>query len=459
MEELYKNNDYKMHYVDHESGFSLLYSEKDHDTLFLNPLATVLWTKSENSLKPARYAKLFAEIMKIPRAEDYCENVVLDMHQKGLLISGSGTDKVSNNSELNNYPLRQIYFYVTRSCNARCYHCYQPTMTASDNIRDEKKISKDSFMALVENAIPLGLQSVKLTGGEPFLRDDLGDIIKAIAGKGLSVSVETNGYYIDEAMADLLVKNDVDVSISLDSGSEVIHDRLRSLHGSYKRVLNAIRLLKEREANPKVIMAISKKNIDQAEDVIKVASEYGCEFIKFNPVNTLGIAKKLDNEKILLSVDEIMELYKNRREWERKYDVFLFLEGPPSFSSIYEIVSGHSAVCPFTDILGILADGSISFCGVGNSNPELVFGNITEYGFDIGQFWRKAKPLVEVRNILNQTLDGVCKKCLLSSFCRGSCRALAYCKFNSFKAPHPWCKEAYDQKLFPAYYLPSMVAD
>lgn len=456
---LRKNQDYILQHVDPETGFGLLYSQKYDDCIFLNPIATALWKTSTDFVDPFWESRLFAETSQIPGEADYLADVVSDMRQKELLLSPREMSQVhekdSPKKDKKSYALEQIYFYATEECNARCYHCYQPTIRVKGNPRQRQtnQISQEAFLEFVENALSLGVRSVKITGGEPLLRADLGDLVRGLRKLGVNISIETNGFLIDEMVADMLVEQEVEVSISLDAGSAALHDTLRGLPGSFERVTKSLRILSDRGCEPKVIMSVSRRNFGEVENVLNVATTNGCRLVKFNPVNTLGLAKRLNLSKILLAVGEIMALYKKRKEMESKFGVFIFIEGPPSFASIYEIVNGHAAVCPFTNILGVLADGSLSFCGIGNSYPELVFGRIDDKEFKIQRFWQDADPLVQVRHILTRNLRGVCGRCVLRSYCNGSCRALAYGEFQSFEAPHPWCQSSFEEGLFPPHYL------
>jgi SynChlorMet cassette radical SAM/SPASM protein ScmF len=310
-----------------------------------------------------------------------------------------------------------------------------------------------AFIRLVEEAIDLGLQHVKITGGEALLRADLFEIIREVRALGIDVSMETNGYLIDPTIADLLIRYQVGVSISLDGGSAATHDKLRGHPGSFDRVVRALRMLSDRGSDPKVIMSISRRNLDEVEAVIAVAVENGSRMVKLNPVNTLGQAARLSATTFLLSIEELIDLYRRRQELEARYDVFLFLEGPPAFASIFEIATGHSAICPFTNLLGVLADGSLSFCGVANTCDELILARIDDDGFDLRRFWNEAKPLLEVRELMSRRIQGVCSQCILEPFCKGSCRALAYGAYKRFLAPHPWCQVAFEDGCFPAHYL------
>ncbi len=454
-----KNRNYILHHIDSETGYGLLYSQKNGDCIFLNTLATILWKIPSDFVDTETVTRLFTERLKIPGVGEYLLNVISDMRQMGLLHSNSEDSQIDENTSKemsrNNYTLEQIYFYATKECNARCYHCYQPTIRVKDGPRElqTNQINGKSFLKFIESALPLGLKSVKISGGEPLLRSDLEEIIRGIRQLGIHVSIETNGFLINDKLADMLAEQEVGITISLDGGSAAVHDSLRGLPGSFERVTNALRLLSDRGCKPQVIMSISHRNLGEVENVLKAAITNGCHLVKLNPVNTLGLAQTLKDSKILLTVDEIMSLYKRRKELESKFGVFIFIEGPLSFASIYEIINGHAGICPFTNILGVLSDGSLSFCGIGNSCPELIFGRIDEDGFDIQRFWQEADPLVQIRRLLSCKHEGVCGQCIFENFCKGSCQALAYGEFKSFLAPDPWCQNAFEKGLFPDYYL------
>lgn len=459
-----KSPDYVLAHADAESGYGLLYSASLYDCLFLNPLAVALWRAPVDNVDPERDGRVFEEVFPIPGGAHYLGSVVRELAERGVLLAtgDDGEPRPSRtcrgsggNAQGAVPPLEQVYFYATRQCNARCYHCYQPTSTVEGGPRgpDETQLGAEGFLRFLETALPLGARGIKITGGEPLLRSDFRAIAGGARGMGLAVSVETNAFLLDEGMADFLAGMEIEVSVSLDGGSAEVHDRLRGLPGSFDRVTRALRMMVERGASPTTIMAISRRNLADVENVLATAASLGVRRVKFNPVNSLGTARRLQRSNVLLEVEEIMDLYARRRELEERHGVFLFLEGPPSFATVHEAVTGHNAVCPFTRIIGILADGSVSYCGVGNSCPELVFGNVTDDGFDTGRFWRTAEPLVEARTIVAGRLDGVCALCVLAPYCRGSCRALAYGELGSFRAPHPFCQTAYDRGRFPAHYL------
>ena len=94
------------------------------------------------------------------------------------------------------------------------------------------------------------------------------------------------------------------VSISLDGGSPEVHDSLRGLRGSFDKATKALILLAERGSETQIIMALSRRNLNEVEQVLEIASKHKCSLVKLNPVNTLGTAQRLKRDEILLDPAE-----------------------------------------------------------------------------------------------------------------------------------------------------------
>ena len=89
-------------------------------------------------------------------------------------------------------PLNQIYFYLTDGCNLRCRHC-----SIAPEYQTEGKaaaaLDLELFRHIVDQAKPLGLSSVKLSGGEPLIHPQISEILDYLWGQDLRLSIETNG--------------------------------------------------------------------------------------------------------------------------------------------------------------------------------------------------------------------------------------------------------------------------
>jgi len=115
----------------------------------------------------------------------------------------------------NDYPLEQLYFYLTQGCNLRCRHCWLAPEYRSE-ANPGKYLSAKLFKQIVEEAKDLGLTRVKLTGGEPFLNPDIQEMLEYIRSEELGLTVETNGLLCTPEIAhQLSLCKDTFISVSL----------------------------------------------------------------------------------------------------------------------------------------------------------------------------------------------------------------------------------------------------
>jgi radical SAM protein with 4Fe4S-binding SPASM domain len=127
----------------------------------------------------------------------------------------------------------------------------------------------------------------------------------------------------------------------------------------------------------------------------------------------------------------------------------------PAFHSLTSICGGRvvGGRCGFKHLLGILADGRVSFCGMGYRAREYVFMQAGDASLE--EVWNDDPQLQHVRRLLPERLEGVCANCVARSACQGGCRAEAYEIYGSLTAPSPACQQLYDAGLFPIQRLVS----
>ena len=90
------------------------------------------------------------------------------------------------------FPLNQIYFYLTEGCNLRCRHCWIAPKHQAEG-KAATALAYDLFRHIVDQAKPLGLSGVKLTGGEPLIHPRIKEILDYLRGQDLTVTIESNG--------------------------------------------------------------------------------------------------------------------------------------------------------------------------------------------------------------------------------------------------------------------------
>jgi MoaA/NifB/PqqE/SkfB family radical SAM enzyme len=105
-----------------------------------------------------------------------------------------------------------VQFYVTARCNLTCQQCN--IIYANSDVRE---CTLEEIYRIADNFAELGVAMVLLTGGEPYVRKDLPQIIKAFESRGVHVRMQTNGLASEEQIAESIAAGGKDISISLDS--------------------------------------------------------------------------------------------------------------------------------------------------------------------------------------------------------------------------------------------------
>lgn len=175
--------------------------------------------------------------------------------------------------KLNRGEVRDAVLAVTYDCNGRCKFC---------NIwKSPESFSLDSQ---AYQRLPQTLQSVNISGGEPFLREDLPEVVRVISKTSpqAKIIISTNGLSpsLIKKQIEKIVKyrRNIGIAVSLD-GIGRIHDELRGFAGAYGLVLETVRILKELGIGDlKIAFTLNDKNINQLKRVYRLSKELGVEF-------------------------------------------------------------------------------------------------------------------------------------------------------------------------------------
>ncbi len=346
------------------------------------------------------------------------------------------------------YPLNSIYLYLTDRCNLRCRHCwivpdYSDGLESPNTEVDIKYIKK-----AVIDAKGIGLGYVKLTGGEPFLRKDILDIIQYLWEQGITVDIETNGTRLNKEIAEFLKKTGVNqVSVSLDSTDATQHDKFRGVKGCHRDAVNGLALLTENKINTQVIMTLYKENVSEIEKLADLSSRMGVDSLKINPVMPTGRGKIFFDSNENVKTDELIKLDRwIEEELLSRYSIDIYFDIPIGLKSLHSIKNRRLFECNILTVIGILSDGTISLCGIGETESGLNMGNIVKD--DICEVWENNSILQALRREIPRNLDGICGRCIFKFKCRGACRACVYSMTGNLTGPFFTCDEAYRKGLF-----------
>ena len=349
-------------------------------------------------------------------------------------------------------PLNQIYFYLTEGCNLRCRHCWIMTEQESASPSTSKSLlDLQLFESIMEQAQPLGLSAVKLTGGEPFLHPDIRPMLEIIQAAQVRLTVETNGVLLTPDLANMMAScHRPFVSVSLDGTDPETHEWVRQVPGSFQAALRGLGYLVQAGIRPQIIFSLMRKNRGQVEAIIRLAQEVGAESVKFNLIQPSPRGDKMREEGETLTITEIVDIGRwVERELAPSFDLPLVFSHPPAFIPLKRVIgkNGTRATCGILGIIGVLANGSYALCGIGSHIPELVFGHASRDS--LAEVWQNHPVLREIREGLPERLGGICQDCLLKRKCLGFCLAQNYYHSRDLWTPYWFCKEAQAAGLFP----------
>jgi SynChlorMet cassette radical SAM/SPASM protein ScmF len=344
------------------------------------------------------------------------------------------------------YPLSSLYLYLADQCNLSCGHCW---ISPDFSQYQKNGISLDSLKKTILEAKSLGLQSVKLTGGEPLLYRDIDALLEFLEAEGINIIIETNGTLFTDRILDSLKSCSVEqISVSLDAGTAELHDALRGVKGSFDQAIAGLRLLSEYGFEFQVIMTLHRKNCTEIPGLILLCEELGAGSLKINPLIPCGRGRDLFENKQNLYPSELMELYQMvEKGYSSDNEINIIFDLPVALRSIKDIEKRGIIECKILGILGILANGDFSMCGIGQTTDDLRMGNI--YKDSIKDVWQNNSILSDLRQDLPNRLKGICGRCIFRFQCLGSCRANAYTITNDLFAPYFLCQESYESGLFP----------
>ena len=168
------------------------------------------------------------------------------------------------------FPLR-VMFELTYRCNFHCKHCYVP-----EHYRKKGELKTEEIFSILDQLKEIGCFYLGFTGGEPFVREDIGEILWYAKRCGFEIIIYTNGSLIDERIGSQLEHlgpNRVDITIP--AMSKAAFERITGIPGSRDRVFAAIRLLHENRINLGFKTCLLKENESEIKEIRDFAASLG----------------------------------------------------------------------------------------------------------------------------------------------------------------------------------------
>ena len=219
-------------------------------------------------------------------------------------------------SDLFNRPINYLRISVTDRCNLRCIYCLPPE--GINLLPHSEILAYEEIATIVRLAAELGINKLRLTGGEPLVRAKLPELVAMLADIDAidDISLTTNGALLKEYASELKQTGLKRVNVSLDSLNQDKFERI-TRHRKLSDVLQGIEAAKACGLNPVKINMVVMRGINDDEILgfakLTITEGWHVRFIELmpfvtdNPPEGHSIGRKANIHPQFISADEIKE--------------------------------------------------------------------------------------------------------------------------------------------------------
>ena len=296
-------------------------------------------------------------------------------------------------------PLRDLRISVTDRCNFRCPYCMPREVFSEDYpyLAREEILSFEELDHLVSSLIPLGIEKVRLTGGEPLLRRDFVKLVEKISAHDVEVAVTTNGVLLGSQAKSLADAGLDRVTVSLDALDNETFQKMTDSDVDVSVVLAGIDAAIAAGLTPVKVNTVVRRGVN--EHAIQEMVEYfsGTDVIvRFIEYMDVGSSNSWRIEEVI-TAQEIREVL---------FEKFDLMEIPPQNAShvakLWQTTGG--------DKIGFITSISEPFCGDcsrGRISSEGKFYNclFAENGFDLKPYLRSRATSSEIQELVRSVWE------------------------------------------------------
>lgn len=310
------------------------------------------------------------------------------------------------------------YVHVSQRCDLRCRFCYSER-------RDRKHLTDPSLERLcraINLLAELGCTKLIISGGEPFLRDDLVGIVRHAHTRGMNnIAVLTNGLSVTKKNVEPLAEFVSCIAVAFDGASPDARAHLRGTQ-HFKQLVKAIEAIRDAGIEARILPTLHAKNLDDIPRYQQLAHNLGAT-LNFS----LLTADTCALGDFALMGDQL-----------RKLGVLSADGSLPigdSFEQATSTLSVRRSCGAGSRTLSVAADGTIYPCHMLHRN-EFAMGNAF---FDYSGQIRESIVIRRLQEIGVDSITG-CKFCSISYVCGGGCRARAYLTTGKLESQDPYCE-------------------
>jgi len=326
--------------------------------------------------------------------------------------------RIHKSAKKNSFPLR-VMFELTYRCNFHCKHCYVP-----QSYRNYNELKTKEVLSILNQLKDIGCFYLGFTGGEPFIREDIIDILWYAKKLGFEIIIYTNGSLINEEIARELQRlrpNKIDITIP--AMTETAFERISGMPGSRDKVFGAIDLLYKNGVNLGFKTCVLKENESEIKDIQDFAA-------------SLGALHRLD-DMFSPRLDGSKEPYRYRGRLSNNANI------RESKANFREFISDNSCAISENSRLfkcgvgvsqaAITSLGELKMCLMIDYPKYKILSEVRGQRSDLKDAWKRLKELVVS---IQPNKNYQCNTCKLQPYCKW-CPAMGWLYNRSFTSCEP----------------------
>ena len=325
-----------------------------------------------------------------------------------------------------------VTWEITQACNLACSHC----LSADVRTPGRGELDTAQCLALIDELARMEVFQVNIGGGEPFLRDDMLQLLAHAHARGITTCVSTNGTVLDADIVDELLCMDepVYLQVSLDGARAATNDAIRGA-GTFARIVAAVELLAAAGyPDLSLNMVVTSVNAGELAEFHALAGSYGARtrLSRFRPSGA-GCAT--------------WEEYRLSREQLAALSAFLGEHPGISTGDSFFALAPESRRALGLDMCGaakmtcaVAPDGGVYPCAF-LCDPAFLAGNVAAE--PLAEIFAASPVLEAFRRLEVES----CRSCDRFSACHGGCPAIGYYLTHELGSPDPECLRAQVQEV------------
>lgn len=330
---------------------------------------------------------------------------------------------------------------LTRDCFMKCRYCYAGA-NYSEVARKENTLELEYINKIVLEAKELGIKHIDLTGGDPFIRKDIFEVLSIFEQNNITTSLSTKKFLSETDIKKLKeYKNLRDIQISLDTMRDEVQEKLIGKTNYSSKMIDVLRNMVSNDLNVRVNSVVTSENIDDIIELAKILNSIGIKNYTISPYSN-NLWRKDTN--LFPSYEKYGKLYKDME----KLDIDMKVDYPMILSTMnketylqFKLDQNQATCTAGLDGFVIGPTGDASICERVAYNKEFFLGNIRE--LSLLEIWNSPEFKKYYNPSITQFKGTKCYDCDENEYCikkRGICYVHSLLLNNKVFSPDYNCK-------------------